>query len=53
MKENDKGFSEELVMKVFHPDRITRLSTTYVYEFKYINQNQELESEFIDYIEYL
>jgi hypothetical protein len=33
MKENNKDFSEELVMKVFHPERILRLSSLYEFDF--------------------
>jgi len=39
MKENNKDFCEELVEKVFHPERIMGLSTLYEFEFSDYMEN--------------
>jgi hypothetical protein len=39
MKENNREFFEELVKKVFHPERIVRLSALYEFDFSDYMEN--------------
>jgi hypothetical protein len=39
MKENNKDFCEELVKKVFHPERIMGLSVLYKFDFSDYMEN--------------